>query len=91
MRGIRSAGRAQSSERPRGMRGASRPGQLGAWPPGSGAKPGGGASAEGRPITWLNDHGEPIQWVNDRGELLTFVANGRPSELDRLELPAVRE
>jgi hypothetical protein len=51
----------------------------------------GGGSVEGRPLRWHNALGESIQWVNGSGELVTFVANGRPSDLDGLQLHAVTE
>lgn len=47
----------------------------------------GAGSIEGRPITFVGTG--PIQFVGRGGHPLTFVANGRPSELDGLDLDGV--
>jgi hypothetical protein len=50
-----------------------------------------GGSAPGRVVTWANNDAEVVQLVNNRGEPPTFVATGKPSILDGLELPVARE
>ncbi len=49
-------------------------------------KTGQGGFVPGRLLTFVNNAGEPLQFLGRDGHPWTFIANGKPNDLDGLEL-----